>query len=779
MKGRIIMSINIKDDILSDEAFYRTTDETAKEKNLRYYLPFILYALAGFCFSQLDALGDMSPFTAAFLSAVKFENCFGVFIASSLGYFLSKPWQTALKYTLISALMCLIRLFAYRRMKESKLLSYISSFISVALVGVIYIAATDFNYISLFMVICESLLSLCASVFFTRSFRTPILRTPISTLNLKDSTSLVLSLCIFLMCMSGFSIEGLSPARIFSCLVLMFLSFYKGSSAGSIAGVCIGATLCIDPDFRHLFPCYALSGLVAGVFSPLGQIVSALSFGISYSVISLFQGTGSQVLISLIEVAIASASFMIVPTDWIHNLGDTLKKRGIAPDNPVYRQVSQNLISASESIYQVSDIIVKTGDKLDSIINPEVNKLFANLQQSVCVGCENKSRCWNKMFDSTASDILAICGIEKRSKGKLPLEKRCLRLPQLAEGIHDGSAEYANSMAVKMKIREMRKVLTDQFDTVGDFLKETADKIACSKIIDPAKSSALRGALQDTGIYTDALSYYTDTDGRVTIEISIIDKPFETDRKKLRHIIEFLSKRQFGEPHITVGDVKTTITYEEKYLYDLQFGACQKPLIKNSLCGDSVCFVSGMGGVKTALISDGMGTGARAAIDSTMTASILEKLIEGGFSAPGAIRAVNSAMIMKSTDESIATVDAVSVNLYSGVADFYKAGAAVSFIRSGDEIFVIRQESLPVGIIRSISPAHTGITLSAGDIILLVSDGVTAEDCGWINDELLSWSTNNMQDLACHIASLAKLRSNKDTRDDITVAAVKISYLKT
>ena len=105
MKGRIIMSINIKDETFGQDILYQTADEISKEKTLRYYLPYILYALAGFCFSQLEALGDMSPFTVAFLSAVKFENCFGVFIASSLGYFLSKPWQIALKYTIISALM--------------------------------------------------------------------------------------------------------------------------------------------------------------------------------------------------------------------------------------------------------------------------------------------------------------------------------------------------------------------------------------------------------------------------------------------------------------------------------------------------------------------------------------------------------------------------------------------------------------------------------------------------------------------------------------------------
>ena len=770
------MSINIKEDFAVDEELYGIFDDEPKEKNFHYYLRFALFAFAGFCFSQLSALGEMSPFTVSFLSAVKFDYCFPIFIASSLGYFLSKPWQTALKYTLISASVCLVRLFAAKRFphKNIRLVSYVTSFLSCAVTGIIFISFKDFNYISIFMVLCESCLSLCASVFFIRSFRTPVFKTGITGLGIKDSSSLVITVCVFLMCMSGFNIEGLSPARIFSCLVLMFLSFYKGSAVGSVCGVCIGAALCIDPSFRYLFPCYALSGLVAGVFSPLGQVVTAMSFGICYSVISLFQGSGSEVIVSLVEVALASASFMIIPSRWISSLGDILKKSGIAPDNPVYRQVSQNLYTAADNIYEVSAIVSRVSEKLDGIINPEVNKLFANLQQSVCVGCENKSKCWNKMFDSTASDILVLCGIEKRGKGKLPLEKRCQRKDILLPQIIESSVEYANNMAVKMKTREMRKVLTDQFNSMGDFLRETADRVAGSKIVDSAKSSALRIALQDAGIYTDALSYFCDSDGRVTIEISIIDRPFETDRKKLKHIIEFLSKRRFSDADITVGDVKTTISFEEKYLYDVHFGFSQKPLQKNGLCGDSVSFVSS-GGTKTALISDGMGTGARAAIDSTMTASVLEKLIAGGFSVEGAIRTVNSAMIVKSTDESISTVDAVSINLYTGEAHFYKSGAAVSFIRSGNEIYVIKEESLPVGIIRNVSPSHRKTALAPGDIVLMVSDGVTGEDCGWINDELLSWSTNSMEDLASHITSLALLRSDKNNRDDITAAAIKIS----
>lgn len=82
---------------------------------------------------------------------------------------------------------------------------------------------------------------------------------------------------------------------------------------------------------------------------------------------------------------------------------------------------------------------------------------------------------------------------------------------------------------------------------------------------------------------------------------------------------------------------------------------------------------------------------------------------------------------------------------------------------------------MPIGIIKSVSATKTETQLQKGDIILLVSDGVTTGDCGWISDELLAWSTGNMNDLATHIASLARLRSDKRCEDDITVVSVKLS----
>ena len=83
MKGRLIMKTDIKDSLIDEPELYGAFDEETDEKKIHYYLKFVLYAFAGFCFSQLDALGDMSPFTLSFLSATKFDYCFGIFIFNS------------------------------------------------------------------------------------------------------------------------------------------------------------------------------------------------------------------------------------------------------------------------------------------------------------------------------------------------------------------------------------------------------------------------------------------------------------------------------------------------------------------------------------------------------------------------------------------------------------------------------------------------------------------------------------------------------------------------
>ncbi len=72
------------------------------------------------------------------------------------------------------------------------------------------------------------------------------------------------------------------------------------------------------------------------------------------------------------------------------------------------------------------------------------------------------------------------------------------------------------------------------------------------------------------------------------------------------------------------------------------------------------------------------------------------------------------------------TLDALTVDLYSGKASCLKCGAAPSYLRTGGGITTLAGESLPIGLMESPEEA-TPIPLRMlhGDLFILLSDGVS------------------------------------------------------
>lgn len=67
-----------------------------------------------------------------------------------------------------------------------------------------------------------------------------------------------------------------------------------------------------------------------------------------------------------------------------------------------------------------------------------------------------------------------------------------------------------------------------------------------------------------------------------------------------------------------------------------------------SLCGDHCTYFNDGLGRMVMIVSDGMGSGGRAAVDGAMAAGILAKLAKAGISFDCALRIVNSALLVKS-----------------------------------------------------------------------------------------------------------------------------------
>lgn len=759
------------------EELYYTEELNEKDsgRGTDFILRSLLFCLLGFGFACFNGFEDISPFALGFLGAVPFNYCFSSFIGSVLGFFLTAKEYALFKYIGAMVFMCVFRLIMSKRFRE-KDGSFVSCIISFCLMlgtGLLYLWLTDLYIISLIKLVFESVLTLTSGYFFTVSFRTPKLKGSFFSLEKKNVFCIAVSLCVTLMCLSCLNFQGISPGRIFASVLVMFIGIYKGVGAAAVSGILSGAFLCLSPEGAYLFPAFILSSLAAGILCETGQVVISLSYAAIFTVVSVVCSDIAESWLSLSEPVIASAVFLMIPASKISDLEELFDKFAFTPKNFTDIAVSDTLRSAADNIYDVSQIVTQVSDKLDKIINPEVNRLFSLLQQRVCDGCEKKANCWNKDFDMTASDILSIVGVEQNKEGKIGLAVTCKRYDILCNTVSAAYPSYSAAMASKNKVSEMRRILTDQFIGMSDFLNELSVNVCESRTRDKGKSVYLKTALRDSGIKVQKLDCFC-CKGRVTVEISFYDQPDNPSVKKLKPILEFITKRFYEEPEIYPKDTETFIVFKEKAVYKIISGYAQRSLKAGNLCGDTAKIFTSNFNFFNALISDGMGTGSRAAIDSTMTASIVEKLICSDFSFKSALRLVNCALIMKSTDESISTLDAVQINPYNGLACFYKAGGAISFIRQGDSITVIEKASLPMGIIRNITVVTEERRLKRGDIVLLVSDGVTSQDCGWINDELLAWSKSDMQALASHIASLARLRSDKGSRDDISVVAIRV-----
>ena len=94
--------------------------------------------------------------------------------------------------------------------------------------------------------------------------------------------------------------------------------------------------------------------------------------------------------------------------------------------------------------------------------------------------------------------------------------------------------------------------------------------------------------------------------------------------------------------------------------------------------------------------------------------------------------------------DSFATMDLALLDWARGQAKFYKMGAASSFLIRGSHVRRIDQAALPIGIIPTLKLTHRSATLALGDIIVMVSDGITEADK---DDDEAQW----LQEILAHV----------------------------
>jgi stage II sporulation protein E len=179
------------------------------------------------------------------------------------------------------------------------------------------------------------------------------------------------------------------------------------------------------------------------------------------------------------------------------------------------------------------------------------------------------------------------------------------------------------------------------------------------------------------------------------------------------------------------------------------------------------------------IISDGMGKGRVAAEESKMVVETLSRLLQAGFDVDLAMKTVNGILMTGNEEERFATVDLAIIDRAKCRAKIYKMGAATTFIRHDGRVSMLKRQALPAGITSGLDLEYIDIKLRRGDLLVMVSDGVTDCDrkdynCNWLRARLLEIGSRDPETIAELIVNKAAEKYGIHERDDLTVMTALI-----
>lgn len=211
-------------------------------------------------------------------------------------------------------------------------------------------------------------------------------------------------------------------------------------------------------------------------------------------------------------------------------------------------------------------------------------------------------------------------------------------------------------------------------------------------------------------------------------------------------------------------------------LLTVELGVAQQAGQGQQVCGDYYSFSEIGDNMQMIIISDGMGQGPRARVESQIAVGMLERMLEAGFNKEAVIRIVNSLLQLRTPDEVFTTVDLTMMDLTSGDVECVKIGAAPSYWKRGKTIKKIGTASLPLGILSDLEIELHKEKAVPGDLLLMVSDGVINKG-DWLASFLSRCEHRHPQVMAERILDEVN-RHKPDHDDDMTVVVCKFITLK-
>ncbi|MGN0666106.1 MAG: SpoIIE family protein phosphatase [Huintestinicola sp.] len=592
--------------------------------------------------------------------------------------------------------------------------------------------------------------------------------------------------------------------RIFAGFTVCVAARKFGSKGGSALGIAAAAAFLLsDPAMGRCGAMLAFAGMVSGMYAHKGKHSVNIAFIVSCFAITAAAGLPSGTPEFIADMGAAAIMYCFIPErlymPFINRIGVKRERRSSV--------CSEKLGFAAGILEDVGNDVESASDILAA------KRRSARLRQMDSMGQEVRAKVCGEKCVGAFCCAVGGCGsgsgmysdfsaaqVTAESKGVITQRD----LPAGFEGCTK-KADIVSEFNSAVRIRQMQQRsdefgrrflegVSEQLSASGSMMTELAREISEDYAVNESLSETASAIAEKCGVHADSLSVMTDREERYFIECYVkehSDKMSDSDfyddiLVKTTDRLSALIGEELDMPVVTRLTAENSETMRIRWCSRTEFTAECTALCfaaESGVSGDShISFEDGKGNFYV-ILSDGMGRGGRAAAQSSMTVSILKRLIIAGICEDSAIRLLNTFLTAADGDEVFTTADLLKINCYNGSCDLIKLGSAATYLRTADEngepvTRIFEAFSSPLGILTVDDIPGRSFYMDEDSRLVLVTDGITSECSTYICELLENEKLTSMQ-TAERIMAFSDEGEMSDPermrlRDDKTAAVIRL-----
>jgi len=749
----------------------------------------LLYAIMGYLLSQAVIFNEYSPFGIGFVAACgsSIAGLLGA-LGAIIGY--ASLWKLAdgLKYVAGTVLTCAgMHILKSLPFSGGRFFPSIIAACSAAFVGFVFAAERGFALQDVVMYISEIILVFASAYLYREALTTSDSRPGMSkSKELETSTVKVVSFFILittsLIALSNVRLLAqISAGKVIAIIVMLFAAFNGGFGMGSATGVSMGIAFDLAGGSGFHSMAYGFSALIAGVFSKAGKLAMTVAFILTHAVIAIVYPGGVNIT-SMYETFMASVILILIPERRLPDLKYLFdpRIRGRMRSSMMNSILRQRISGASTAFNELHEAIKSSIDHSTKKNGQDIAKVFDRAAEKVCRTCALKGLCWERDCIYTfnvMNDLTPVLTKKGRiTSMDLPSHfvTRCLRPEQLVEAINHEMRSYLSLRRFRNRININRGIVLGQYSEVATILKGVAEDVANGIVEDMEAGVKIERLLHD--VEDPSVTVWRNGAGRLHVEIEAADLSSVNERlERFSEEVGRILGIRTGKPEFISDISGDRIRISEFETFGVKIGVASRKRKNSSISGDTGTYFKTEEGMVYVILSDGMGSGREAAIESASVVRLLERFIRAGIETESALRTINSALMLRNIDEGgFATIDLLEINLFTGLLRIFKCGAAPTYIKEGEKIRMVSGKVFPPGsvLLPTISDVATQ-TLNGGEVLVVMSDGAyLPENDDWLRKELKAYDGSSPKNLAVKISAESAALSND--MDDATIAVIEI-----